>query len=408
VIPSKYIFNTILVSLALGILLTGCVFDIAPKAFNSDISSTDTQTFQNDNELKDQTYQTPESESSSSGEVSSANTSSSTSIDISHSSSKEISKAYSKTQTRPTAVKAKPAPTKVPAKTSYAVKLAIECTSSIVLDSMIGSTKDQIISKYGQPLSCEMSEYGFTWYVYHNGYKRFFMVGIRGETVVGAYSNSSNLFFSYMPSVKTRSNIRKSMSSKYGKPLSSIQKGNMRYIISNQDQKDVFYDGKKYLTVFYDNTKGGVLTSVMIISKSTEQAFGYFPAPSEELDSSFERVSFYLVNSIRVRSGLKALTIDLRLQKLAIAHSVDMVKRSYFSHTNPEGQSSSDRLRNAGISFRKCSENISKNYPSSIFSHEGYMNSEGHRKNILGDYKYIGIGAEIASGKILQTQIFIA
>jgi uncharacterized protein YkwD len=36
------------------------------------------------------------------------------------------------------------------------------------------------------------------------------------------------------------------------------------------------------------------------------------------------------------------------------------------------------------------------------------MNSEGHRKNILGDYKYIGIGAEIASSKILQTQIFIA
>lgn len=405
---NKYIYFIALLSLALGIMFSAFSIGIVPDVDISYNSSLDTQTFQNDNELKDQTFQTHESGTMSGDENTSPEMSTSISKNTSQSISKVIPNASSKPQTRVSTAKATPVPHRTSKSVSSAIRLATAGVTSIALDKMLGCTKEQIILKYGQPVAYEQSEYGFTWYIYHSAFKRYFMVGIKAGLVVGAYSNSTDLFFANMPVIKSRGNVRKTILSKYGTPFTSIQKGNLRYIISNLDQRDVFCNGKNYMTVFYDNLNGGVLTSVMIIDKATEQSFGIFPAPSDDLDSSFEMVSFYLVNSIRVRSGLKALSIDARLQKLAKDHSVDMLNRSYFSHTNPEGQSSSDRLRNAGISFSKCSENISKNYQNSILSHEGYMNSPGHRKNILSDCKYIGVGVEIASGKILQTQIFIA
>ncbi|MHB8964321.1 MAG: CAP domain-containing protein, partial [Saccharofermentanales bacterium] len=233
------------------------------------------------------------------------------------------------------------------------------------------------------------------------------MVGISSGKAVGVYSNSAALSFENLTVGKPRATVRSTLLSTYGKPLTGIMKGNSRYSVSNTDQKDIFFNGSSYTTIFYDNIEGGILSSVQIIAKDTELSIGYYGTPSTELASGFERVSFYLVNAIRVRRGLKTMAWDDKMASIARAHSKDMYVRNFFSHTNPDGLNSSARFRAAGISYSMCSENIAKNHPSAINAHESYMNSAGHRANILRGTLRLGVGVYVVKGAVLLTQDFI-
>ena len=70
-----------------------------------------------------------------------------------------------------------------------------------------------------------------------------------------------------------------------------------------------------------------------------------------------------------------------------------MADNDYFSHENKQGKSPFDRMKDDGVSFRGAGENLAYGQSSSIFAHEGLMNSEGHRENILLDtYSHLGTG----------------
>ena len=89
-----------------------------------------------------------------------------------------------------------------------------------------------------------------------------------------------------------------------------------------------------------------------------------------------------MVNAERTAQGLRPLQADPALAEVARAHSRDMLARSYFSHTNPEGQEAFDRMRQAGVPYLVAGENLAlaQTLPS---AHQGLMNSPGHRANIL-------------------------
>ncbi|RJQ74674.1 CAP domain-containing protein [Pseudonocardiaceae bacterium YIM PH 21723] len=114
--------------------------------------------------------------------------------------------------------------------------------------------------------------------------------------------------------------------------------------------------------------------------------------PSGDTAAQLDRV-LTLVNQARSENGCSALTIDDRLQKAAQAHSDDMAARGFFDHTNPDGQQPWDRTKAAGYSGRTIGENIAKGQRSADQVFQGWMNSEGHRKNILNcSYKKTGLG----------------
>jgi uncharacterized protein YkwD len=72
-----------------------------------------------------------------------------------------------------------------------------------------------------------------------------------------------------------------------------------------------------------------------------------------------------------------------------------MALNQYFNHTNLEGESPFDRLEEDQVSFQMAGENLAYGQFSSIFAHEGLMNSIGHRKNILQkDFEYLGVGVD--------------
>jgi uncharacterized protein YkwD len=117
------------------------------------------------------------------------------------------------------------------------------------------------------------------------------------------------------------------------------------------------------------------------------------------------------VNAERTSRGLGALIMREDLRLVARAHSEDMVARDFFTHENPDGESPYDRMGAAGITYRSAAENIAWNsYPNTVErAVDGWMNSEGHRTNILnGNYSHGGMGvASDGNGGYYFTQVFI-
>lgn len=115
-----------------------------------------------------------------------------------------------------------------------------------------------------------------------------------------------------------------------------------------------------------------------------------------------------LTNAERTRAGLGILTEEPRLTAAAQSHSDDMAGRNYFDHTGLDGRHPADRVTAAGYTYRRCAENIAAGQPTPAEVVDGWMNSPGHRANILTpDLTQIGIG--IAHGGtygIYWTQVF--
>ncbi|WP_028807745.1 CAP domain-containing protein [Streptomyces canus] len=100
-----------------------------------------------------------------------------------------------------------------------------------------------------------------------------------------------------------------------------------------------------------------------------------------------------LTNRERARAGLPPLAVDPLLAHAAQAYSTDMAVRAFYSHTSPEGTQPWDRAAAAGSARRSIGENIACGQRSAAEVVEGWMNSPGHRANILKpDFTHIGIG----------------
>ena len=127
-------------------------------------------------------------------------------------------------------------------------------------------------------------------------------------------------------------------------------------------------------------------------------------------ESAMEQEVFELVNKVRVENGLHTLKWAEDLAEIARAHCADMINRGFFSHTNPDGESPFDRLKNNGIAYRSAAENIAYGQKDAQEVMNSWMNSSGHRANILSKtVKEIGIGAvKNTRGTIYWTQMFVA
>ena len=104
-----------------------------------------------------------------------------------------------------------------------------------------------------------------------------------------------------------------------------------------------------------------------------------------------------LVNAARADAGCGPVSANGALASAAQAHSADMAANDYFSHTSQDGRSFSDRIRAAGYSGGAMAENIAAGQSSASSVMAGWMDSPGHRANILNcTYRHIGVG--VATG----------
>ncbi|MBQ1241645.1 MAG: SafA/ExsA family spore coat assembly protein [Oscillospiraceae bacterium] len=120
---------------------------------------------------------------------------------------------------------------------------------------------------------------------------------------------------------------------------------------------------------------------------------------------TYEQEVVRLVNAERAKAGLPALTEDWQLSRVARYKSQDMRDKGYFSHQSPTYGSPYDMMRAFGISYRAAGENIAMGQRTPTAVVNAWMNSSGHRANILSkSFTKIGVGY-VASGNY-WTQMF--
>ncbi|MCY8143245.1 CAP domain-containing protein [Bacillus haynesii] len=116
-------------------------------------------------------------------------------------------------------------------------------------------------------------------------------------------------------------------------------------------------------------------------------------APASSSVSAYEKEVVELTNAERKKQGLKPLTLDEKLSKVARTKSQDMKDNNYFDHNSPTYGSPFDMMKKFGITYRTAGENIAKGQKTPQEVVKAWMNSEGHRKNIMNpNFTHIGVG----------------
>lgn len=129
--------------------------------------------------------------------------------------------------------------------------------------------------------------------------------------------------------------------------------------------------------------------------------------PSNNFDS-LENEVIRLVNAERNKAGLSSLTTDSNLTSVARTKSQDFINNNYFSHNSPTYGTPFEMLTTMGIKYSAAAENIASGQKTAAEVMNSWMNSSGHKANILNsNFNKIGVGvAKANNGNLYWTQLF--
>ena len=257
----------------------------------------------------------------------------------------------------------------------------------------LGNAKADIEHNLGAAKRISLNEYGTDWHAYHENYHDFFMIMYdENNKAAGLYTNQD--LVASTNGIKIGSTTKESVRSILGEPITKVQKGLVIYQLQEDNDNDLFLLDDTYVTVFYDKHENNTVTGLQIISKAIEEnKKDFYTEATPTLKEGFEYQMFDITNAARVNHQLPILTWDDHVKETAREHSLDMAENDYFDHKNLEGQTPFDRMKEDEVAFNLAGENLAYGQLSSIFAHEGLMNSLGHRENILRhDYEYLGVG----------------
>ena len=149
----------------------------------------------------------------------------------------------------------------------------------------------------------------------------------------------------------------------------------------------------------------GYTQTVSRPSTSTPSASTH--SQSAQANSSYAAQVVSLVNAERAKQGLSALTVSTKVQQAAQTRASEL--KSSFSHTRPSSASCFTALTEAGVSYTRAGENIAYGQSSPAAVVQAWMNSSGHRANILSrDFTTIGVGYTVVNGTAYWSQFFTA
>lgn len=244
----------------------------------------------------------------------------------------------------------------------------------------MGQSEADVLKILGKPNREDLSEYGFTWYIYNKDYENYVQVGIQNKKVVAIYSNATS--FSLNGSIK------------FGKDFKDTLKTIQAKTSQNEEFKTVRLNDSD-VTLFFDKHDSDHLTAVLLLNQSLSDVNVFKNLQGKnrtEILRGFEYQLMDLANSSRARFKKTPFILDEKLANVARNHSQDMAKQNFFSHDSKDGRSPFDRMESAGLEYSLAAENIAAGQSSAIFAHECWMNSFGHRNNILSEATHFGAG----------------
>lgn len=270
----------------------------------------------------------------------------------------------------------------------------------------LGQNESQLIQLLGEPDRKDPSIYGFTWYIYNENLLEYAQFGVLNGTVVAMYSNANVWTSSYGVQVGSTDDL---VNEKMGQPIEYIQKGNVRYLLDVQNEEPVYHLDQMYVTLFKDAHQNDQVMAILIVDEQVEESFVPDEALyTDEIRMAFERQVFDLSNVTRAQYGLEPFAWHEQAAETARGHSQHMAEDRFFDHTSPDGSTLGDRLQDQQVSFHMAGENIAAGQFNALFAHSGWMNSLGHRQNILGSYQDLGVGVYFGGPmRVYYTQNFI-
>lgn len=232
----------------------------------------------------------------------------------------------------------------------------------------LGMTVSELTGQAGQPSEELPTLNGYTWYVYGaDTYQDFFLAGVSGNQVVALCASGPG--FTY----------------------AGHKMGDAKFSVTG--------NGSTSIWLMFDSNDNDIFHCVMLTSTDYD---GEFSATKEALAGE-SKVDFHLVNAFRVYHGVDILTWDDRAATAGRLHSEDMAANNYFDHSSQDGRGPGKRMDAQGIDWSSCGENIAAGYFGGISAHNGWVNSAGHRANMLDpDYTYLGVGFGYQSSSIYR------
>ncbi|GLW70874.1 hypothetical protein Kpho02_31730 [Kitasatospora phosalacinea] len=130
-------------------------------------------------------------------------------------------------------------------------------------------------------------------------------------------------------------------------------------------------------------------------------------ASAQQRSADLAQQVLELVNSERAKAGCGPVAANAKLATAALRHSEDMAARNFFDHTNPDGAGPQQRIDAVGYAWSGWGENIARGQKDAAAVMDSWMNSSGHRANILNcKFTELGVGVHLGSGGPWWTQDF--
>jgi uncharacterized protein YkwD len=282
-------------------------------------------------------------------------------------------------------------------------------TGNAILGLSIGDSADTLESVLGQPARKDASVFGSEWWVYNQDPQNYTQVEVKNGTVVGIYSNNSSWAFKGIHTGSSAEDVKNALG--YAASV-SIPYGNAAFMLKNDDNDKLLFLIHQQPVIVYIDKFTRKVASFRFISVSgllrgqfynasyrytkTDPALSLkMPEVTPEMNAANEKEIFDITNSYRLKNGLSGLTWNEAAAGIARAHDIDMRDNHYFDHKSPTtGLDPFQRMDQAGIEFTVAAENIAEGQADAADVTEGWMDSEGHRKNILtGALQTLGVGA---------------
>lgn len=275
----------------------------------------------------------------------------------------------------------------------------------------IGDSVQHVQKLLGPPTRQELSALGYEWYIYKNDIHKYLQVGVANGKVVDLYSNSPAAALQNIGIGTSYESLSRKQSLT---PIVSFTYSDARVEVSNQvKQKPLALIAGTPVIFYLDQHNQNKVTAIRLLDRLQLIQGGFYetkwtyqgkapnfdPPPltikqQELVNAAQERQILDLTNVIRYRHKLPTVKWNDYAAKVARSHSNDMESHQYFDHVSATtGLNPFQRLQKAGIRYQMAGENIAAGYPDAIEAVENWMNSLGHRKNILEKgFTELGVG----------------
>ncbi len=207
------------------------------------------------------------------------------------------------------------------------------------------------------------------WYVFNSDYTCLTFALVKEDKVVGIFTDGAEFLYKDV-----------------GSGMSAIVLEENGFLLSGEN----YFKTTDTVQVEYyiDHLAGGVISGVLVMEKAV-----YKTENRNGCENSWERLIFEITNSFRAKNNFPIFTWEAAVAEVARKHAMDMAEQDYFAHKSLDGRTPGDRLEADGLNWKAYAENIAAGYSNAITATYGWINSKGHRENLLSSsVKTLGVG----------------